>query len=78
MPVIFSPPRDGQILTDPSPIIGRTPSVTSLSLSPQSSPTSSKENQSDSPSDQIYSNAAEEGEGGASGYGGYEREAVNA
>ncbi|KAK4488797.1 hypothetical protein RD792_004586 [Penstemon davidsonii] len=31
MPVVFTPPRDGRTLTDPSPIVGRAPSPPSSS-----------------------------------------------
>lgn len=63
MPVVFSPPRDGQTLTDPVPITGGSPQPP-RPLSPLSSPASSEENghESGPPSD--------EGVNGNEGYGG--------
>lgn len=76
MPVVFSPPRDGRILTDPVPIVGRVvDSPPPLPLSPPSSAASSKENQSQPPSEGVnghsdnasYDDEDEGRDGGADG-----------
>ena len=37
LPVAFSPPRDGKLLTEPVPIVGRSPSASGASSSPPKS-----------------------------------------
>ncbi|PIN05652.1 Protein Mei2, essential for commitment to meiosis [Handroanthus impetiginosus] len=68
MPVVFSPPRDGRILSDPVPIVGR--SSPSLPLSPHSSAASSTENQSEPPQTEgVNGHIDEDDQGGSADRG---------